>query len=148
MFAPLAGVPKGLKRGAEGVPEAGANDDKDAPASSGELQCLMRRLLLQREAARLSAARDDDVALALREDQTIEVALETGPQECVKTGKAGREGDDFKGHPVGRMPNALLKMTIFRIAEVTANGREKLMKTMEQGPYPIETAEAVGVLEK
>ena len=47
----------------------------------------------------------------------INFALETGFQEYVKAGKTARESADFKGHPMGKKPDALLKMVIFRIAD-------------------------------
>eukprot|EP00959_Pyramimonas_sp_CCMP1952_P240418 5024381-Pyramimonas_sp.AAC.1 len=105
-------------------------------------------MLLQHEAAHQAAARDDNLTLTLKEGQKLEVALETGYQEHARVGKTAREGDDFKGHPMGKKPDALLKIIVCRISEAASINREKLMKTIEQGPHPQAAAEAVGVLER
>eukprot|EP00959_Pyramimonas_sp_CCMP1952_P073422 1534559-Pyramimonas_sp.AAC.1 len=49
---------------------------------------------------------------------------------------------------MGKKPDALFKMVIFRLAEAATNDRAKLMSAIEQGPHPKAAAEAVSVLER
>ncbi|CAK0868391.1 unnamed protein product [Prorocentrum cordatum] len=49
---------------------------------------------------------------------------------------------------MGKKPDALLNMVVFRISEAAATNREWLMKAIEQGPHSQAAAEAVGVLER
>eukprot|EP00959_Pyramimonas_sp_CCMP1952_P331631 6944310-Pyramimonas_sp.AAC.1 len=107
MFVPIAEVQGGVKR-----QEPEAQDSTTASSEStpnGKLTNLMCRLLLQHEAAHQADARGDNFTLTLKVGTKIEMALENGLQNYIATGKSAREGDNFKGHPLGKKPDALLR---------------------------------------
>ena len=75
MFAPITEI-KGVKRQSDESGGKTEQDSVDETNPNGRLQSLMCRLLLQHEAARQSAARCDDVTMALKKGAELEVALE------------------------------------------------------------------------
>ncbi|CAK0865501.1 unnamed protein product [Prorocentrum cordatum] len=146
MFGPISEVTK-PKRGAEALaapPSEAASSTDGAP--NGKLQNLMCRMLLQHEAAHQSAARDDNFTLTLKEGVKIEMALEQGYQHYVDAGKKAREGDNFRGHPEGKKPDALFRMIIFRLAEAAQNDLENVKQAIGQGPLATEPLEGMNVL--
>ncbi|CAK0847721.1 unnamed protein product [Prorocentrum cordatum] len=145
-FGPISEVAK-PKRGAEALvapPNEAAGSNDGAP--NGKLQNLMCRMLLQHEAAHQSVARDDNFTLTLKEGAKIEMALEQGYQHYVDEGKKAREGDNFRGHPEGKKPDALFRMIIFRLAEAVQNDLENVRHAIGQGPFATKALEGLNVL--
>ncbi|CAK0838620.1 unnamed protein product [Prorocentrum cordatum] len=117
MFGPISEVTE-PKRGAEALaapPSEAASSTDGAP--NGKLHNFMCRMLLQHEAVRQSAARDDNFTLALKEGAKIEVALEQGYQHFVEVGK-----------------------------KAVPNDPENVKQAIGLGPFATEALEGMGVL--
>ncbi|CAK0843448.1 unnamed protein product [Prorocentrum cordatum] len=146
MFVPIAEVQGGVKR-----QEPEAQDSTTASSEStpnGKLTNLMCRLLLQHEAAHQADARDDNFTLTLKVGTKIEMALENGLQNYIATGKSAREGDNFKGHPLGKKPDALLRSVIFRMAEAYENSSQPVQEAVKNGTNPEKALGALEVLQR
>ncbi|CAK0879420.1 unnamed protein product [Prorocentrum cordatum] len=131
--------------------EPEAQDSTTASSEStpnGKLTNLMRRLLLQHEAAHQADARDDNFTLTLKVGTKIEMALENGLQNYIATGKSAREGDNFKGHPLGKKPDALLRSVIFRMAEAYENSSQPVQEAVKNGTNPEKALGALEVLQR
>eukprot|EP00959_Pyramimonas_sp_CCMP1952_P073533 1536799-Pyramimonas_sp.AAC.1 len=106
-----------------------------------QLTMAMAKLVLQHEDDLRNQRRDVNAVLTQRADAKLQLALEEGIDKCTQAGKEARdkETDDYKGHPWGKRPDALMKMAL--------KGNEEALKAaIAQGPEPEATLQAVRLI--
>ena len=69
----------------------------------------------------------------------------SGSQDDPKGKGKGRDKgkDEFKGHPWGKRPDALMKMVLYRVSEALQNNEEAVKAAIAQGPDPEATVKAM-----
>ena len=73
-------------------------------------------------------ARDSNFVVTLQRQGQLAAALAAGADAYQAEGKDGRdkaksEGEEYRGHPKGKKPDAMLRMLLYRINEAVAGDR-------------------------
>ncbi|CAK0823905.1 unnamed protein product [Prorocentrum cordatum] len=110
---------------------------------------LMTKLLLQREANFSGSARDQNVVVRLKVGSQMQMALAASTAHYQKVGKEARDtvaAADYGGHPLGKKPDAYLRMLLFRLSESVEARYDEVKAAVAQGPHPQESASALTTL--
>eukprot|EP00959_Pyramimonas_sp_CCMP1952_P397987 8338863-Pyramimonas_sp.AAC.1 len=79
----------------------------------------------------------------------MQVALESSTAHYQKVGKEARDAvaaADYRGHPLGKKPDAYLRMLLFRLSEAVGARLEEVKAAVAQGTNPQESASALTTL--
>eukprot|EP00959_Pyramimonas_sp_CCMP1952_P473897 9502514-Pyramimonas_sp.AAC.2 len=105
----------------------------------------MAKLVLQHEGDLRNLRRDVNLVLTLRADTKLQLALEEGVDKYNKVGEEERdkERDEFKGHPWGTRPDALMRVLIYRMSEALQANESEVTAAIARGQNPDATKKAV-----
>ena len=145
MFAPLDEAARRKRPAEDGQAKA---EDEEGDIQTAKLGKALARLVLQHEDTLCSSSRDDNFAMAMKSEVQLNQALLNGADIYNEAGKKERKdkGDDYRGHPMGKKPNAFMKMVLFRLAEVMTANKDKILEASAQGPEPQDTQKAIKLL--
>ncbi|CAK0846574.1 unnamed protein product [Prorocentrum cordatum] len=110
---------------------------------------LMTKLLLQHADNFRGSARDQNAVVRLRAGSQMQVALESSTSHYQKAGKEARDtvaAADYRGHPLGKKPDAYLRMLLFRLSEAVGDRLEEVKAAVAQGANPQKSALALMTL--
>ncbi|CAK0818786.1 unnamed protein product [Prorocentrum cordatum] len=148
MFIPAAELVKKRDAGEAGVESTKPNADTEV-AGISKKDRLMTKLLLQHEDNFRGSARDQNVVVRLRVGSQMQVALESSTAHYQKVGKEARDtvaAADYRGHPLGKKPDAYLRMLLFRLSEAVEDRLEEVKAAVAQGANQQESAVALMTL--
>ena len=88
-----------------------------------QLVKLTARLTLQHEFDRMATARSENIVLEFEASSETMVAMDASKTAYVVEGERARKinGDQYRGHPEGKKPDAIFGMLAFRVATLVEN---------------------------
>ena len=106
--------------------DKGAQEEN--PEDEAQLVKLIARLTLQHEFERMATARAENIASEFEASSETMVAMEASKTAYEAEGEKARKisGDQYKGHPEGKKPDAMFRMLAFRLATLEENQRMAL----------------------
>ncbi|CAK0795511.1 unnamed protein product [Prorocentrum cordatum] len=146
MFEPAADIIKKRDAAKAEVSEGGVEPEDAGPSGISKKDRLMTKLLLRHEDNFRGSARDQNVVVKLKTGSQMQLALAAGIQNYLKVGKEARaavEPSEYRGHPLGKKPDAYLRMLLFRLSEAVEGKLEDVRAAVAQGPQPVESKEAL-----
>ena len=101
---------------------------EEGPEDEAQLVKMVARLTLQHEFERMATARAENVALEFEANSETMVAMEASKEANGAEGEEARKtsGDQFKGHPEGKKPDAMFRMLAFRLAALVEKHKDDL----------------------
>ncbi|CAK0823847.1 unnamed protein product, partial [Prorocentrum cordatum] len=120
MFTPAAELLKTRDAGEAGVESIDAANKNTEIAGISKKDRSMTKLLLQREDNSRGSARGQNVVARLEVGSQMQMALAASTAHDQKVGGEARDtvaAADYRGHPLGKKPDAYLRMLLFRLSE-------------------------------
>ena len=131
----------GHKRGAEerateGQSESNGQQQSTTDKKQKEIIEAIAQLTLQLEGERRAKARDENYVFEMAKGSELAKVLAWAEQAYKQDGDKLRkeQGEDYKGHPNGKKPDALLASLLLRVSEEV----EKAGRGQRRGVRPVE----------
>jgi hypothetical protein len=143
MFAAMPAAGMDVELDEDEVEEKGAKTaGSDRIVNIHKLTLAVAKVSLMHEAERRAAVRDQHVVLDMPEDSLIHKGMMQSTAAYEKAGKEERQrakdaAEDFKGHSMGKKPDAFLRFLMFRTSEALttkeAQAKEKWRQSGTSG---------------
>eukprot|EP00959_Pyramimonas_sp_CCMP1952_P464827 9487269-Pyramimonas_sp.AAC.1 len=146
MFEPAADIIKKRDAAKAEVGEGGAEHEDVEQSGISKKDKLMTKLLLRHEDNFRGSERDQNVVVKLKTGSQMQLALAASIQNYQRVGKEARaaaEPSEDRGRPLGKKPDAFLRMLLSRLSEAIEGKLEDVRAAVAQGPQPAESKEAM-----
>ena len=116
------------------------------PGEAKQLDAVVM-LRLNLESERRSTARDQNTVFKIRKDSELAGPLQEGLEAYTTKGQNARDaamikGEQYQGHPQGKRPDALLRLLLWRVAQLITGEAVKAMQ--DPGKQVLLSLRAVG----